>query len=210
MRRFTSEELNEILEKHNHWLWEDCDGWESMRADLSNVDLSNVNLRGANLIDANLSNADLRGADLIDADLRGADLIDANLIDANLYNVDLSNALNVSFIPMACPETGSFIGWKKAWNEELTHEVVIKLFIPSSAKRSSATGRKCRCDKAKVLDIVEIRTGEKRLHAVSRYDTMFVYTIGEYVTIDNFDEDRFNECAPGIHFFINKQEAIDY
>ena len=26
----------------------------------------------------------------------------------------------------------------------------------------------------------------------------------------NLDEDRFKECAPGIHFFRNKQEAINY
>lgn len=33
--------------------------------------------------------------------------------------------------------------------------------------------------------------------------------IKSYLT-DSFDEDRWNECSHGIHFFINKQEAIDY
>ena len=46
--------------------------------------------------------------------------------------------------------------------------------------------------------------------AYSRYDISFVYKIGETIQVDNFEENRFVECAPGIHFFINKQEAIEY
>ena len=44
----------------------------------------------------------------------------------------------------------------------------------------------------------------------SNRDTDFIYTIGETVRVDNFDEDRTHECAPGIHFFITRQEAVDY
>jgi hypothetical protein len=46
--------------------------------------------------------------------------------------------------------------------------------------------------------------------AYSKYDVDFVYKIGETIQVDNFEENRFVECAPGIHFFINKQEAIEY
>ena len=28
--------------------------------------------------------------------------------------------------------------------------------------------------------------------------------------LENFNEDRWNECAAGIHFFITREEAIDY
>lgn len=28
--------------------------------------------------------------------------------------------------------------------------------------------------------------------------------------VEDFDEDRRNECAAGIHFFITRQEAVDY
>ena len=31
--------LEEILENHKHWLKEDVEGWEDMRADLSDADL---------------------------------------------------------------------------------------------------------------------------------------------------------------------------
>ena len=35
-----------------------------------------------------------------------------------------------------------------------------------------------------------------------------LYKVGEMVYPDSFNEDRWNECSNGIHFFINKQDAI--
>jgi hypothetical protein len=57
----TQEELDKIVEQHQHWLKEDCEGWEDMKADLCNKDLSGLNLKFANLSGANLSGADLIG-----------------------------------------------------------------------------------------------------------------------------------------------------
>ena len=91
--------------------------------------------------------ADLRGADLRGADLSGADLSEADLSEADLSEADLSEAKNFSF-PLGCPEVGEFVAFKKAANN-----MIVKLKIPASAKRSSATTRKCRCDKAIVLSI---------------------------------------------------------
>ena len=142
---------------------------------------------------ADLSDADLRRADLRYADLRYADLRDANLSDAK----------NV-IAPIACPETGAFIGWKKCFGG-----LIVELEICADAKRSSATGRKCRCDKAKVLSIVS-PDGSSAKKAVSEFDADFVYRVGETVSVDDFDDNRWNECAPGIHFFITRQEAVDY
>ena len=106
---------------------------------------------------------------------------------------------------MACPEIGSFIGFKKADGK------IVELEICEDARRSSATGRKCRCDKAKVLSITEL-DGSKAdiLEMSSDYDKAFVYKVGEIVEEPKFCEDRFNECASGIHFFINRQEAVKY
>ena len=58
MRTITQEKLNKIMEQHQHWLQEDCEVWEDMRADLSRADLSGADLSGANLSGANLSRAD--------------------------------------------------------------------------------------------------------------------------------------------------------
>ena len=171
-------ELNEILENHYAWLVSDYKNGSR----------------------ANLRNADLRGADLRDADLRGASLRGADLRDA-----DLIGATNIPFIPYACPDTGSFIGYKKAGN------YIIKLEILSDARRCSATGRKCRCDKAKVLEIQNLDSTLADIDKVaSNYDKNFIYKTGEIVTEPNFCEDRWNECIDGIHFFINRQEAVDY
>ena len=57
----TQEELDKIVEQHQHWLKEDCEGWEDMKADLSGADLRGANLRGADLRRADLSGADLSG-----------------------------------------------------------------------------------------------------------------------------------------------------
>lgn len=84
------------------------------------------------------------------------------------------------------------------------------LEIPADAKRCSATSNKCRCDKAKVLGIVDLRTNDAldRITNMNYHETEYV--VGEMVYPDSFDENRWNECSNGIHFFINKQEAIDY
>lgn len=51
----TQEELDKIVEQHQHWLKGDCEGWEDMRANLYGANLSRANLSGANLYGANLS-----------------------------------------------------------------------------------------------------------------------------------------------------------
>ena len=63
-------ELKKIIDNHQHWINEDCEGWQELKANLCEANLCGANLRGA----------DLRGADLRGADLRGADLRGANLV----------------------------------------------------------------------------------------------------------------------------------
>ena len=191
-------------------------------ADLTNTDLSNTNLTSADLSDANLwsanlwsanlSNADLWSANLSNADLRNANLINTDLRGANLWNADLSGAdlknikTSMSTIGycLACPEEGSFTGYKKA------DGCIIKLLILEDSKRSSATTAKCRCDKAKVLEIKDINTGESMEKARSNYNPNFIYEVGKIVTVEDFDDDRWNECSTGIHFFMNKENALNY
>lgn len=137
--------------------------------------------------DANLRGADLRGADLRSADLRSANLRDAK----GCY--------------LSCPTEGSFIGWKKASGH------IVKLRIPEDARRSSATGHKCRCDKAYVMEIQNMDGTRATVDAVrSDHDQNFVYTVGATVEVPDFDDNRWSECAPGIHFFIDRRVAVEY
>ena len=205
MRTISAEELKQILENNKHWLYEDCEGWENMKADLRNADLRGADLRGADLFYADLRNADLSNANLRNADLFYANLSNAKLRDADLRGANLRGAENVPYIPMVCPEEDEFIGWKKASNK------IIKLKIPKNALRSSATTRKCRCNKAKVLEIYNLDgTVADEREVRSDYDNDFIYAVGKTVKVKDFDTDRWNECSTGIHFFINRQEAINY
>ena len=156
-----------------------------------------ANLEGTNLEGANLEGADLRNANLKDTNLYSADLRNANLenIQTNVYTIGYN---------LACPEEGSFVAYKRAG------KYIVKLLVLKDAKRSSATTAKCRCDKAKVLDIKNIKTGLKTTKVHSDYDSSFIYKAGEIISVDNFDNDRWRECAPGIHFFINRENAINY
>ena len=201
-------------------------------ADLCDADLRGSNLRCANLCDSDLRDADLRGANLCGADLYGADLCDANLRDADLCNADLrganlcgadlrganlygadlrstdlsgANLRGAKGCYLSCPTEGSFIGWKKASGH------IVKLRIPEDARRSSATGHKCRCDKAYVMEIQNMdgtRATEDTVR--SDNDKNFVYTVGATVEVPDFDDNRWSECAPGIHFFIDRRAAVEY
>ena len=181
-------------------------------ADLSAADLRAADLRCADLRDADLSDADLSGADLRGANLRSADLSAADLRGANLHGANLSE-LTVAQTSIL-PDEGDIIGWKKAWtdNEMTPTPVIVKLLIPADAQRSNATGRKCRASTARVLDLQDKQGNSlpPDTTAYSSYDPDFTYQKGETVHVEDFDTNRWDECAPGIHFFITRIEAAEY
>lgn len=167
-------------------------------------------------VERNGKRADLSGSCLYGADLYGANfgvnLCGADLSEAYLYGADLPPEFVSKIFPLACPESGAFIGWKKAivGDGDLEEEVIVKLRISEDARRSSAFGRKCRCDKAVVLAIESLDGGTSFEWAISKYDRIFHYCVGSTVSVENFDTDRTHECSSGIHFFITRQEAVDY
>ena len=150
---------------------------------------------------ADLSSADLRFADLRSANLSFADLSFANLSSANLRyakNNEFAAAI-VTIVP-----DGDIIGWKK-----LRNGLIAKLLIPVKAKRSNATGRKCRAEYAKVLEIWNGEESVKR--GESGYEDGFLYIVGKTVKPSQpFDDNRWDECSTGIHFFITRLEAEKY
>jgi len=146
-----------------------------------------ANLYGADLRGADLRDAYLRGAYLCDADLRGAYLCDADLRGANLRGANLrgANLRGARGVYMACPTDGSFIGWKKASG------YIVKLQITEDARRSSAGGEKCRCDKAYVVEIQNADGTKADIDTIhSSHDANFVYTVGATVEVSDFDGDR--------------------
>ena len=232
------EQIEKILEEHKAWLNRtggakaDLYGADLCDANLRDANLRDANLCGAKLCGAYLRDADLRGADLRGANLCGADLCGAYLCGANLRGADLCGAYlcgaylrdadlrgadlrgaklrgvryneQTAYYAMQCPEKGAYIGYKKAEGK------IVELEIQADAKRSSATTRKCRASKAKVLSITSIDGKEHFEEAKSSRDQSFVYEVGETVEVKDFDENRWNECSTGIHHFITREEAERY
>ena len=222
-------DLKTILEKHKMWL-NDEDGGEMADlcwADLSGADISGADMRWADMSGANMSGAvmkgtdmrgavmrwaDISGADMSGADISGADMREADISGANMSGADISGA-NMNgvqhiesarnlFYPLTCPEKGEYTAFKKA------DEKIVELRIPADAKRLSATGRKCRANKAVVISITTLEGDPAGNEVRSDYDSSFAYRIGETVEVQNFDENRWNECAPGIHHYITREEAV--
>jgi len=168
-------------------------------ANLEGANLEGANLRGANLEGANLGWAILGGANLGWANLGGANLKGANLRGANLEGANLPNFLIV-------PEIGSFYAYKK-----LKEGVVVKVFIPSKAKRTnSLIGRKCRASELKVVKVVENPYGVELPIGSTNQGHYMQYQIGEIFKADSFDSDIRIECTHGIHFFMTLREAQEW
>ena len=200
IKPFNREEVLELIAKGNQ---NKLNEYDFYGANLRSADLSGADLSGANLRSADLSGADLSGADLSGANLRSADLSGANLRSADLLNVRYDEC--TGFFALVCPEEGSFIGYKKANGH------IVKLRITEDALRSSATSRKCRCSKAEVLSITTLDGEDDGLTSIpSNYDSDFIYRVGTTVEVEDFETDRWDECAAGIHFFITRQEAVQY
>jgi hypothetical protein len=134
--------------------------------------------------------------------LSGANLYGVNLSGANLSGADLSNIKNADLTfahTLIVPESGPFVGWKKCKDG-----VLVKVGIPSSAKRSNANGRKCRASKVKVLEVIGAKVG------VSSSGPRTEYHLGKIVECDKWEENRWIECGGGIHFFLTRIEAENY
>ena len=197
----TQEELNKIVEQHQHWLKEDCEGWEDMKANLSGADLS-----GANLSGADLSGADLSGANLSEADLSGANLREANLREANLREADLSEA-NLRWADLRGADKfrlGKVLDEPLTGYKKTKEGVVITAEIPIGAIVFCINGSKCRTNRAKITDM----DGHDVLH--SQYDNTFKYRLGQEIEIKDFNLMYNVECASGFHFFRTRKEAEEY
>ena len=201
MKKIKTEELMEKIAEHQKWLRDKTTGkcLDASFLDFSDVNFYKIDFHGANFCGANFCDASF--LDFSDANFCGADFYGANNINEVISFANITNTA----LCMQCPEEGSFIGFKKAVGG------IVKLRVTESAKRSSATTHKCRCSEAEVLEI-QNRDGTKseRTSVSSKYDRNFIYSVGAIVSVPDFNDDRWNECARGIHFFLSRQEAVNY
>jgi len=200
----TPDKMRDVLEAHARWL----SGEGGARAVLTDAVLTGADLTGAVLTGAVLTRADLTRAVLTRAVLTGAVLTRAVLTDAVLTRADLTRAVltradltradraRLSILP-----AGDLIAWKRC-----AGGVLVKLRIPADARRSNATGRKCRAEFADVLEVIGAVEG--RTDRTVEGGGVAIYRAGERVTPDSWDDDWCVECGHGIHFFITKEEAL--
>lgn len=233
MKKLSVDELKNLLENResgqmldlSHSSIENADlsGWQLDHINFDWSDFRNVIFDGASFEDSivsntffpecslrnvNFKNADLQSALLRYCDLSGSDICGANLFCANLEHAkldDLKSDENTKFYRLYCPEKGAFLGYKKCFNNRL-----VQLLIPADAIRTSATLNSCRCSKAKVLTIKSFDYKESYDEAWSLVDPEFVYRVGEYVEVKDFDTDRWMDSTTGIHFWMTREEALAY
>ena len=190
-------------------------------ANFKDCDLSSTVFYHCNLVNADFTGANLEGCNFIECYfgtvpvLKGAENIRAHKWISTYYHKNYLQFYNVSDIKMPLYTAGQELVVYKVLmtrNDNEEHELVIaKLLISAEAKRIVFKDNKCRCEKAKVLDIYSIDKTRHFAYGFScMYDKHFKYTVGEEVCADRFDEDTKLVCAHGIHFFLTEQEAIEY
>ena len=320
----TQEELDKIIKKHQHFLKQDCKGWEKMKADLSDTYLDslvfkdndlayavfdrarlthctieNCNISHASMVEVDLGFSTIKNTKFVDTDftkaslyaefnevrfsganlsyarfewshapfcdftnaklyearlnstylksstfnladmsfchlanccLRECEFVKANLSYAFIHGADLTFAKfdktdltevkhdhGTHGFALACPEKGAFTAFKKVfskpkrniWSKDV-EPLIVELRVPAKALRSSATSRKCRVSEAKVVSITSL-DGERKFDVgYSAHNIHFEYRKGQTVVPNKFDTNRWKQCAPGIHCFITRDEAVQY
>ena len=196
-------DLSDMNFSHSNFINANLSNVNFYSSQLVNVLLDYCNLKNANLKNANLERASLRRVNLTYADIRGAKLYAAVLENAILDNIIFDD--KTENFRIHCPEQGAFVAYKKGLDN-----LIIKLLIPSDAKRVSSTLNCCRCDKAKVLEIKNFEGTKFFDEAWSTVAENFCYKLGEWVYAENFNEDRWYDSTGGIHFWMTEDEAKAY
>lgn len=199
----TQEELNELVNRYHDWACRvdviECPSFHGL-------DLHGLCLSNATLAFADLSCTDLRGTDLRGTDLRCADLSCANLKGALLEGAkfDLANLTLVELSDSEKYRLGLRLKEPMTGYKRTNEGVVLTAEIPVGAMVYCINGKKCRTDKAKIVDM----GGARVLHSI--FDPSFSYQLGQEIQIPDFDTNYNTECGAGFHFFRTRKEAEEY
>ena len=233
MERLCKEELEQRMQKKNKderlkfrevEIWDmdltgmDFSDTEFLLCSFQNTILNGVNFEnssvenslfdGCSMRGANFKNAVMRTGSFRSCDMRACNIEGADLFGAVLEHADLEGIISneeTKWFRLHCPEKGAFLGYKKCVNDRL-----VQLLIPADAIRTSATLPSCRCNKAKVLTIKSFDYKENFEEAWSLVDENFVYKVGQWVEVKDFNKDRWQDSTTGIHFWMTREEAKGY
>ena len=235
--QYTDIGLKKIIENHQHWIKEDCDGWEDMRANLKYANLKYANLEVASLKYANLEGARLEGANFKYANLEVANLEGANLKGANLYGANLKGAnlegasledanlkyanLKVANLEGANLKGANLGGANIDEKEKFRLGQILK--EPITGYKKTREGmvitatipagaivfciNDSKC-RANKARIIDMGGQNEVLHSSYNYD--FEYRLFQDIEIEDFNLMYNVECASGFHFFRTREEAENY
>ncbi len=234
-QKYTTEQILDLIRDHDGKSKLDLSRQEISDADISgwdipenisfewtvftNVDMTDTTFQKCNLNHVWFKECKTRGirfrhCDVQEANFRWLDFTGADFSGSNFYSTLLEYATtedityndDTKYYRMVCPETGPFVAWKCC-----TDLRVVQLLVPADARRVSATADTCRCDKAKVLSIKSIDETKSYTWAQSTVDPDFYYEVGKWVEPANgFETNRWRDSSQGIHFFMERQQAVDY
>lgn len=233
LRKVEFEELNRVLSNRKRREQTDLSNCLFYDMDLSGRDLRNINfdksdfrkmnlngadmtgcsaensffqtssLEGTVLKDCNLRTADFRFCNMKHADISGSDIFGAALHGAELTGLKADE--NTKFYYPRCPMEGAFIGWKVCFGRR-----IVQLMVPKDARRLQGTTYEIRVDKAFVISIrsEDYKTEYEEAH--SYVDENFYYRKHQWVSVDQYDTERFTESGGGIHIWMDREAAIAY
>ncbi len=164
---------------------------------------------GADLRKASLGAAAIRRASFKGAKLKGADF-GTDSIRSRFNESRFGGATGIpKRVVDACPvlPAGEFEAWKRCADGRIA-----KLLVPADARCSSGLSNKCRASHVLTLDITS-RLGNKCKNARSLLDMGgqdCAYRVGYVTEAHAFSADRWETCAPGIHFFLTRREACNF
>lgn len=176
----------------------------------SNIRAESIMFVRCTFVNCVFANADMPFTKFRECEFKEIDVYSSNFFDTEFHLCDFKTPLRYGpdsiGLRLACPEQGSFTAYKKVYS------VIVELRVPANAKRSSATSNKCRCSKAKVISFTTLDGKPIDVTRITNYTArqQTIYEIGKVVKPDSFDPCRWNECSNGIHFFINRQDAVTY
>ena len=159
--------------------------------------------------------AGLTGADLTEARFYNCNFYKARLEKAKGFNPEVSLNSGVDNLPQGV----DLIGYKKVFDvgrgEIHAKSCILKVKIPEWAKRSKSTGSKCRASAAISLALFDLTGAEITNLDGCKIESYYrsgmpEYLIGEVYYPDDWDDNRWNECSNGVHFFMNFEEAKNY
>lgn len=210
-----------------------------MNATIFHTHMSGAYITNAVITDASLYAVLMDGADLSRASFKGSKLGHVNMRMANLQSAKFTSSCitenccferahltNATFTSASISKDTSFdfadlhgcefdgdeknrlgrildrpvTGYKKSREGD-----IVTLEIPKGAIVFSINNNKCRTNIAKVVDT----DGKPELSSI--FDKEFKYRVGDEIAPIGEFELMYNvECAPGIHFFLTREEAEAY